>query len=116
MLLFLTKRYHVILSPLHLWVTKSPSGAEVVDGWQSRGRLHRDDFPRFRIPAEPVGRVSRPAKPHHGEPRTAAPTAGAEPQGKDPSPSQLRPTFLGNPVRNLVAVAEGAGDRLSAVG
>lgn len=36
---------------------------------------------------------------------------GAEPQDQVPYPSQLRPAFLGNPQRDLVAVDEGVGDR-----
>jgi hypothetical protein len=39
------------------------------------------------------------------------PFDGQTPQGQGPCPSQLRPSFLGNPQRNLVALGKGVGDR-----
>ena len=68
---------------LYLWVTKSRSAREVVDGWLNRGRLYGYAFIRSYGFARLRRSASDPSASGSGEPRPAAPTAGAQTHGPD---------------------------------
>ena len=103
-----------LIQPAGLWVTRSPSTTEVIDGWPNRCTLNCHAFTRFCGAAKPCWSASHRSSPPAGEPCPAAQTGGVEAHDQDTCSTRFRPALLGGYQHDVVAVDEGLGHRPAA--